>query len=360
MGIYDFSSIEMNFDSAIKELEKLKEVTSKKFKNLEETTNLTKIKQLKKLHIDGFKVRLSTKRLGWNDIPVIRVEWNGYETDDYISKNRLAKGISFEDRWHYVYIELSEGKTEKLDNLIQFIQNTAESEKEAHDKNVTIAKKNLETQNKVFDLLSQIGISTTYYGYKTSRSRDTTKMNYNFPSEISKQIPTNYSENHLNNTRDNLIKQIKDVWNREIQKLREERIKKEKAAKEKEENKKLALLLAKYDLELTDSWGDLLDKVIEQNKYLYLDHYLEENRNDWTNGFDYAERGLNFFKVEDKIDQDIEDNIRSFMYEDWEGDGRVFRDCEYNYSVLYGIASEQNPQLYKDYEVIKSNIEDIY
>ena len=65
------------------------------------------------------------------------------------------------------------------------------------------------------------------------------------------------------------------------------------------------------------------------------------------------------FEVETKEDQEIYDNIYSYI-ENWSDylDGRCFRDCEYNYDVLYGMVEEQEPDLYKDYQTIEENISD--
>lgn len=124
-------------------------------------------------------------------------------------------------------------------------------------------------------------------------------------------------------------------------------------------NKKLALLLAKYDLDLDSEWEDLLYAVIGKNKYLHLAHYLRKNRGNWNDGCSYAETGLLGFEVETEQDQKIYDNIYHYI-ENWCDymDGRCFRDCEYSYDVLYGIAEEQNSDLYKDYQVIKENVND--
>jgi hypothetical protein len=65
---------------------------------------------------------------------------------------------------------------------------------------------------------------------------------------------------------------------------------------------------------------------------------------------------LRGFNVETDLDRKIYDNILSYI-SDWQGDGRVFRDCEYNYSVLYGIVSENDSQLYKDFKVVIENID---
>ncbi|MCR8641423.1 hypothetical protein NV379_02025 [Paenibacillus sp. N1-5-1-14] len=357
MSVFESTSIDKNFDSVIEDLNKLKEITINNYIKLEESTELSKIQRLQPLRIESFSVRLAEKKDCWNYKPVLRVEWNGYDTDKYIKENGLAKGIRFEENYHYVYIYFDETNSESLDSLIEFVKMIAESEKNIHEENIEKAKVNRSTEKKVFDILKQIGINETYYGYKTSRSRDTSKMYYAFPSEIKKQIPTYYSDSKLEDLCKSIIDKVKNIWNDEVNKMKKQRLEKEKQEKEKESNKKLALLLAKYDLDLTDSWNELLDKIIEKNKYLRLAHYLEENRNDWTDGFSFAEAGLRNFSVENEVDQDIIDNIESHMYEDWDGDGRVFRDCKYNYSIIYGMAAEQDPQLYKDYEIVKEEVE---
>lgn len=358
MTVFESSSLERNFDLLIEDLNKMKEIASNKFKKLEESTGLTKIQHLQKLRLESFSVRLATKHDGWsNDKPILRVEWNGYDIDKFIEENCLAKGIHFERNWHYVYIYFKEDSTDSLENMVTFIEAMAQADKETHKQNVEKVRINQTTEKRLFDILEQVGISSTYYGYKTSRSRDTTKMYYSFPSEIRKQIPTNYSETRLDDLRKSLIDKVKKIWNDETYKMKQKRMEKEKAEKEKEQNKKLALLLAKYDLELTDSWEDLEDVIINKNKYLRLAYYLEKNRNDWTSGYDYAESGLSCFRAESEIDHKIEEDIESYMYDNWGGDGRVFRDCTYNYSVLYHMAAEQDLQLYKDFEVVKQNIE---
>ncbi|GMX64555.1 hypothetical protein Elgi_38240 [Paenibacillus elgii] len=358
MSVFESTSIDKNFDYVIEDLKKLKEITINNYKKLEESTELSKIYHLQKLRIESFRVRLAEKKDYWNYRPVLRVDWDGYDTDKYIKENGLAEGIRFEENYHYVYIYFDESNNVSLESMIEFIKKIAESDKCVHEENIEKVKINRSTEKKVFDILKQIGINDTYYGYKTSRSRDTSKMYYSFPSEIKKQIPTSYSDSKLEDLTKSILDKMKQIWNAEINKLKKQRLDKEKQEKEKESNKKLALLLAKYDLELTDSWEELFDKIIEKNKYLRLAHYLEENRNDWNDGFSFAEAGLRNFSVESDVDQEIVDNIQSHMYENWGGDGRVFRDCTYNYSVIYNMAAEQDPQLFKDYEIVKEEVVD--
>lgn len=85
-----------------------------------------------------------------------------------------------------------------------------------------------------------------------------------------------------------------------------------------------------------EALNEVLEDVLSQDKYLHLAYYLECNRNDWNDGYSFAEQGLNGFSIKNDVDQAIYDEINSHI-EDWDGDGRVFRDCEWNYSRLYGM-----------------------
>lgn len=99
---------------------------------------------------------------------------------------------------------------------------------------------------------------------------------------------------------------------------------------------------------------DMIDKdlstVLEKNKYLHLAYYLEMNRSDWSEGPNYAEIGMNSFKVESELDQKIYDEISGFI-KNWEGDGRVFRDCEYGYGFLYNMVKDED--LLKQFQEIR-------
>lgn len=246
-----------------------------------------------------------------------------------------------------------------LKSAYEFIDALAEFDKEKHQNNIVKCKSNNETYIALSNLLKRIGISEKYYGYKTNRSRQKDWIYYNWQSEIYGQIPRDYSEDKLSDLVKKHKDKIKEIYDTEIKRIREEEEKKEKERKEKERNKKLALLLAKYDLDLDCDWNDLLDEVINKNKYLYLAYYLEKNRNDWNDGCTYAEIGLRNFNIENELDQKIYDDIIHYIY-NWGDymDGRCFRDCKYNYSELYGITAEQEPDLYKDFQVIIENIGD--
>jgi hypothetical protein len=356
--ILDSYSVERNFDEMSKELDKLKSHTLNQIKKHEEASTVGKILQLKTLWMKLIKIDK-------------RSEYQFYSNREYIQIEvpekcvEVLKGISlvsFEDasygtKRYKLYIR--EDNEEAYQKVVNLLNNIAELDEITHAENITIKNHNMQVETSLFNLFDQIGLKKSHYGYK-GRSQKQSEIYYAFSSEIRGQIPTNYSQNELLTLKENKLKELSNLWKKEVGKLKEERTKKEREQKEKEYNKKLALLLAKYDMELEDTWSELLDAIVSKNKYLRLAHYLEENRNDWNDGFDYAEGGLSTFTVESELDQEIENDITSHMYENWDGDGRVFRDCKYNYSVIYGIAADNDPQLYKDYEIVKEHVDSDY
>lgn len=109
-------------------------------------------------------------------------------------------------------------------------------------------------------------------------------------------------------------------------------------------------LLARYGLGPEADLSDCMYAILAKNKYLHLAHYLQKNRGDWSDGYDYAETGLNGFVLESSTDREIEANIRGLI-ENWDGDGRCFRDCEWNYDVLFGMVEDTT--LMADYTKVR-------
>ena len=104
-------------------------------------------------------------------------------------------------------------------------------------------------------------------------------------------------------------------------------------------------LAAKYLPEGTEEWeaSDIIRAMTEKDKYLDLAYAMEQTRGDWSSGFYRVEDALNGFEVVTEADKEIHDEIMSLMEQE---DGRVFRDCNNNYSVVYGLVE---PSLLADF-----------
>jgi hypothetical protein len=356
--IYESNSVEKNFDELAADLEKMKNWTLNKIKKLEDSTNIKRIQQFKPTYLGRTQVNLRESSGYFNKTMYIHLNVPN-EFYKNLEDKSLLNGFSTTDRWDSTTLKIAirEENKENLAKFKQMLNVIQETDQITHDENLKIKEDNQAIETAIFYMLDQIGIRRTFYDYKTNRSTKKTEQSYHFTSEIKGQIPTYYPANSLEDRKKDLIRQIDNYWNKEISKLIEERKRKEKEQKEKEQNRKLALLLAKYELDLDSEWNDIMDKILEKNKYLRLAYYLEKNRGDWTSGCDYADTGLSLFGVESELDEAIYNDISDYI-DNWDQhmDGRCFRDCEYNYSVLYGMVEDDN--LMKDFGVVQEQLQD--
>ena len=347
----DSDSVEKSFDKLKQAVNDIENKVNNEINNLKSQLEIKPIQRFEPLFLEGVKVSTWEDSSWYSKRKYIRIDFT-----EECNKFLKTKNMGYDGVWRrYKLFGISENG---LKSAYEFINALAEFDKEKHQNNIVKCKSNNETYIALSNLLKRIGISEKYYGYKTNRSRQKDWIYYNWQSEIYGQIPRDYSENKLSDLVKKHKDKIKEIYDTEIKRIREEEEKKEKERKEKERNKKLALLLAKYDLDLDCDWNDLLDEVINKNKYLRLAYYLEKNRNDWSDGCWYAENGLSRFDIETEVDKEIYNNINYYI-ENWHTymDGRCFRDCKYNYSELYSMVAEQEPDLYKDFQVIIENIE---
>jgi hypothetical protein len=138
------------------------------------------------------------------------------------------------------------------------------------------------------------------------------------------------------------------------QKEKRERAEREEAQKEAARVKAQAGAIALASVILRRGWPeditaeDALEKLLASNKYLRLAHYMQLNRGDWNDGPSYAEEGLRTFTIENEQDREIYDEVWCHV-SDWDGDGRVFRDCQHNYDWLFAKVRAEDPALLEDY-----------
>lgn len=205
---------------------------------------------------------------------------------------------------------------------------------------------------KVTLLMQHIGIKSSY-SVRDTKSRATypkyNTVSAGYISDLSRDVPTQVQGLKVDTKR--LRQDIEQRYNSVLQQVQQ---KEREAAAEKAKVQKqhqIALLRAKYTPEDAESseWT-IREKILSQDKYLRLAYYLEQNRHDWNDGCDYAETGLNGFTIETTQDQEIYDSIQALI-DDWDGDGRCFRDCTWNYGALYGLV--ENQQLLDDLEQLK-------
>lgn len=261
-----------------------------------------------------------------------------------------------------VWFESTGSSVEVINNRLALIKKLydqyLEDCVEITQQNVLIAIHNKSVQDKIKDIMKWVGVSDTYstYDFATSRSRTKTAQRHSagYLSDLARvaptsppQIKTTYEWRHYESHANILIDQVQ---------------KKEREAKAlvaaKEKQKEMMRLAIKYGVEdIEDEWA-FKQAILKKDKYLRLAHFLNMNRNDWSDGYDYAELGIDGFEVVTGDDVLIEECIRGIIDSDDGCDGRNFRDCKWNYGVLFGMVDDE--QLLADYHKLMELTEGEY
>lgn len=227
---------------------------------------------------------------------------------------------------------------------------------EVKSQNKVIAEHNQKVWDKIKDIMLWIGVKDQYskYGYATSRStKMTTQIHHaGYLEDLTSVAPVivpMYKEVHYWSAYEAHAKKL-------IQDIQKKQIQQEKEEYERTKKKDLAKLAVKYDVDDIEDIQSIKEAMLNKNKYLMLAHYLECNRNDWSDGYSYAECGINGFTIETEDDSKIKYCILTILENDDYPDGRRFRDCVWNYNVLYSMVTD--PDLMKDYNKLKEFIFD--
>lgn len=173
-----------------------------------------------------------------------------------------------------------------------------------------------------------------------------------YKGDITRNIPTvDSSYKGIVFNIDNKKKEV-DKWaSSAIASITELEKAKEQSDLEQKKLHTLATLRVKYNLDFSATEEEILDCILSKCKYLKLAHYLLKNREDWNDGPYWASVGLDSFTVggDNDHDQKILDCLEPLI-SDWDGDGRVFRDCEWSYSDIFNLVSTE---LKSDYQILK-------
>jgi len=242
-----------------------------------------------------------------------------------------------------------------LEKALAVLTDDIQKLKDAHEMNVPAIENNLKIHEKVSLLMRETlkipsGYST--YEYKSSRSRNKTETRHTagYFGDLRRNIKT--SDGYEQKLRDlnsypETFKCIANDLKGKIRSIEAEKAKEEKAKKEVLAK---ARLQVKYGLTEDNYWSDVLDILDSKCKYFKLARAMEETRNDWNDGYGRVQYAISSFSVETPEDQEIYDEIFELAHECEDIDGRIFRDCTYNYSVLYG---KVDADLMSDYNILK-------
>lgn len=272
----------------------------------------------------------------------------------------IKPSIAFMFKPYYGDYQLLQSKALVLQKMEKY-REQAKLEKElaskTHEENKALIEINKGLHEKVSLLMQHIGLPTNRHKsyFKTARSRNLTHETVasGWYTDMHWACSTDDSyESH--------IKSIDSALNTLESKCKEVCLELDKQEREKikESNNKnkvmaLAKLQLKHSLDDDATFEDVRLFLLDKCKYLNLAVAMVDTRGDWSDGFYRVEDAIQDFVVETELDQRIVDDVSSYL-DGEHSDGRVFRDCEYNYDFLSTLIDED---LKQDYDVVSKYLD---
>lgn len=216
------------------------------------------------------------------------------------------------------------------------------------DANISAVAHNRALLDKSVAFLTALGLRQEVVVRKPRSNWKTERKTANWLSELRCEAETTDSWPRVESDYAEHMKAIGE-WEAELSKEKEQAAAveaREMAALDK--RIQVGVIATKYGMLATESPLEVLDELLKRDKYLRLAHWMRKNRGDWNDGANYAANGLRGFYADSDMDHEIEADVSSYITE-WDGDGRCFRDCKWNYDRIFGLVS---PELFADYEKV--------
>jgi hypothetical protein len=229
-----------------------------------------------------------------------------------------------------------------------------EKEKEANEvlqHNILAHKNNLVIYHGLESLFKSLGIDKKRWGYANTRSKKAEWLPNLFLSALISTITITDPHREYSSFTSKIARMRWELTEAQKEAERKENIQKIEDERKSKYNATI-LEMAKYAVKYNcdNDYQSIVDAILNKDKYLRLAYYLRKNREDWTDGYSYAEQGINGFTVVTEQDKEIDSAINDAIT-NWDGDGRIFRDMEWSYDAIEELAS---PEVIKDLEIVES------
>jgi hypothetical protein len=251
----------------------------------------------------------------------------------------------------------AEKATVLKETLATLVSNLDVKLKEVRETNEKVIANNKEVRNRAILLMTSLGVPATHsevVGYKKDAfrtpKRETRSAGYILDLHRSVPImePQKDSYDHYRKILDSKVKELDD-WIASVSATINQLIKK-REQKEVQRKKDLWIptMKVKYNVPFDADHEYILTAILEHDKYLRLAHWMRKNRGDWNDGSWYAERGLGRFEAISPEDVEIFNCVQRGIdsFGSGMGDGRVFRDMEWSYDVIF---TKADPKVMADY-----------
>ena len=235
----------------------------------------------------------------------------------------------------------------------------AEVEK-IHASNAAAIACNSETVTALRGLLTSIGLAPSRDVTALARGRwKTTTLEAGWVADL-RTIPIDDGYRKATDKKAEVERGMQAARNEWAKKEREAAQVREREAERIQMLTVMAEVCAHHGIKFTGDMdaGALVDLLCAKNKYLALAHGLLKNREDWSDGYHIAQYAIQRFVSETDQDREIEACIWEAIGSGENGvDGRIFRDCAWNYNVLFSLAADADQQLHSDYLAVSKYTE---
>jgi len=222
------------------------------------------------------------------------------------------------------------------------------SDEATHAANTEAMENNKTIVEQINALMAEIGMPDGYSEIDNkSMARYPKKIHYTagYKMDIARHVATSdgyetamYKYNSLKSEYDKYVEQV----NKEAELAQKKaQIEADKQKAERRANLEIAAIILRYNLDPDSEWRDILSALREKNQRLNLAVAMEMTCNNWSDGPDDVEYALGEFTIATEEDRDIECCINGCCGDNWDDDGRIFRDCEWNYNELYKSIEDQ-------------------
>lgn len=216
--------------------------------------------------------------------------------------------------------------------------------KAIHESNRTSMKNNFAVRESVTKFMVSIGMPERVPD-PSSRKRIKDTMSAMWLQELWKFCPVTDGFQGAEEGYNKAIRAIGDYSRKKEEEEAQEKRKQEEEKKREERLYQRVEMCVKLGIPGDTSEWEILETILKKSKYLRLAHAMQETRGDWSEGPYRVEDALDLFDVVNEDDKAIHAEIHE-LTSDWDGDGRVYRDCTHNYTVLFSMVS---PDVYDIY-----------
>lgn len=246
-------------------------------------------------------------------------------------------------------------------HALQQLEAARQKDIEAHERNLPLIEENKAVHAAVAALMAEVCMPAKWTERDTSsRSRYPKTVTHaaGWQTDLTREARIDDGFAYATSTYESLKARYQAYAEQAEQEAAKARAAKEREAAAEIEKRRadmaMASILLRYSLPIESTWSDVLDALCAKDQRLALAVAMEQTRGDWSDGPYRVRDALGDFKIETTEDKDIANCILECL-EDF-SDGRVFRDCAWNYGRLFGEADDQ--QLVADIRQALSNNRD--